>query len=140
MVAPRNNNVSGVRLSFWRVAWLALALLLVAQLDVARADDDDDDNVVGEIVVNILVGLVVGICAESETGRAIMAWGLLLAIGGALLQAAATEMFGSSSRPPRTWRPPRAKRERSFLQNAAGVGVGYLAGRRVGRSLFSSEH
>ena len=128
MVAPRNNNVSVARLSLWRVAWLALALLLVAQLDVARADDDD--NVVGEIVVDILVGFVVGVCAESETGRAIMAWGLLLALGGALLHAAATgdwEVFGSSLR------PPSAKRA---CRGAACAGMGYWAGRSVSRDWY----
>ena len=43
-----------------------LFAILAFGIKVARAEDDDDDNIIGEIVTDLLVGALVGTCQSNE--------------------------------------------------------------------------
>lgn len=49
-----------------------LFAILAFGIKVARAEEDDDDNIISEIVTDLLVGALVGTCQNNEACNAVL--------------------------------------------------------------------
>lgn len=105
-----------VRIRYFHI--LSFILFLITTFHTVRGNDDDDDNIIGEIVIDLMVGVGMSICEQYATCQAFMTIIAIMSLVFLCFACLAGELTAGDICNTRNGR------------RAATVGVGYGMARR----------